>query len=180
MINTVNKFIKTVKEDTLSSFIQELQFDISGFGRFYQQKANALNNFFIQDYELIYYIRGTSKITVAGQDHTVNSGQIVLLKPYTLYNAESIGEEHVYYYYIHFKVIPTEIHAIFYDLLANENEPVYLEREKFADISTLFAQILNGWRNELAGTYTLIYSCLKILITFLRILAGILGHLCPR
>lgn len=167
LLNEINQFSKQIKIDKLSSFLNMLDFKINGFGRFSQDKTGSYSNFYTKDYEVIYYISGKSELSTYNTTITTEPGQIILLKPYQLYSARCIEDEKLYYYYIHFDIIPPEINDSFFELFANSAKLLTIDRDRLPNISYVFAQMLESWRKEKDGLHTLIVATLKIIFVYL-------------
>ena len=167
MLNEINQFSKQIKIDKLSSFLNILDFKINGFGRFSQDKTETYSNFYTKDYEVIYYVSGKSELSTYNTKIFTEPGQIILLKPYQLYSARCIEKEKLYYYYIHFDIIPPEVNDSFFELFASSAKLLTIDKNKIPNLSYIFAQMLESWRNEESGLQTLNVATLKIIFVYL-------------
>ena len=167
MPQEINHFSKLVKKDQLSVFLDKINFKINGFGRFSQDKIDSFSNFYSNDYELIYYVEGSASITTYQNEILVMPGDMILLKPYQLYTASCHEGEKLYYYYIHFDLIPEEVNESLFELFETESKLLHLQKENIPNLSHLFSQMLESWRNDSPGLESLGSATLKIILVYM-------------
>lgn len=167
MPQEINHFSKLVKKDQLSVFLDKISFKINGFGRFSQDKIDSFSNFYSNDYELIYYVEGSASIVTYQNEILVKPGDMVLLKPYQFYTASCHEGDKLYYYYIHFDVIPEEVNDSLFELFGNDIKLVHLKKDNIPNLSYIFSQMLESWRNDSPGLETIGSATLKVIFVYL-------------
>ena len=120
MYNNAGHFVKKVKEDSLSNFLESLSFRVNGYGRFLQQDVSSFRQFFCNDMEFILIARGSSVLYTLDQTHRLTPGTLILLKPFQLYTAICQPGEKLYYYYIHFDVQPSHLTESYLKMISGD------------------------------------------------------------
>ena len=168
MYNNAGRFVKKVKEDSLSNFLESLSFRVNGYGRFLQQDVSSFRQFFCNDMEFILIARGSSVLYTLDQTHRLTPGTLILLKPFQLYTAICQPGEKLYYYYIHFDVQPSHLTESYLQMISGDEMALVVPPGELPDFLPAFAGMQNDWRNESPGLMALIRSYLAILTVHLE------------
>lgn len=168
MYNNAGHFVKKVKEDSLSNFLESLSFRVNGYGRFLQQDVSSFRQFFCNDMEFILIARGSSVLYTLDQTHRLTPGTLILLKPFQLYTAICQPGEKLYYYYIHFDVQPSHLTESYLKMISGDEMALVVPPGELPGFLPAFAGMQNDWRNESPGLMALIRSYLAILTVHLE------------
>lgn len=167
MTQEINKYIKRTNNDWINYLLTNTQIKINGFGRFKQTTKSCLQQFFTSDYEFIYYISGSTKLSFKDQITYLQPGDVILLTPHNIYSAQCVADEKTYYYYIHFDVAGKNKDELDYATIFSFNKQlIQLPKSVFPNLSSLFSATLYDWRYDQPGITVIVESLTKILLTY--------------
>jgi len=101
------------EQDTLSNFINNLDFIPNSFGHQYNNPLAVCEDRIIGDFEIIYVTAGESDVTIAGEEYICGSGDIVFIPPFTRHKIQTPAGNPHDNYWIHFEVFPIHRHEEF-------------------------------------------------------------------
>ena len=163
MYNNISRYVKKVNEDSLSTYLDHLSFQVNGYGRFSQQEISSFSPFFSDDIELILIVRGHSVLHTPDRKYQLVPGSLAVLRPFHIYTAICQPGEKLYYYYIHFSISPFHLTDSYLNRIAGEGDALTVSPGQLPDFIPAFRSMLEDWRNDVPGLMTLIRSYLYIL-----------------
>ena len=163
MYNNINRFVKKVNKDPLSSYLDRISFTINGFGSFSQQDISSFSQFFTHDLELILILRGSSILHTDDGQYPLEPGCLALLTPYQVYTAICQPGEKLYYYYIHFDISPSPMTDSYLQTVTGGQSPLVVPSGDLPDFRPAFTAMLQDWREAVPGLMTLLEAQLYTL-----------------
>ena len=172
MYNNISRFVKKVNEDSLSNYLNHLRFRVNGYGRFSQQEISTFSQFFSNDIEMILIVRGRSVLHTPKRKFHLAPGYLALLRPFHIYTAICQPGEKLYYYYIHFDILPAHLAESYLEKIAGDADALVVPAGEIPDFIPAFRSMLEDWRSDTPGLMTLIQAHLAILSVHLARLAA--------
>lgn len=154
------RFVIRVPEDEISQMMDNMRFDIHGFGYFLQQEDDLVSSFQIDDLEWIYYTQGEAVLSWDQHRCRVHPGDLILLEPGKTYSASCTGKEPLHYYYIHFSAEPDYLQETYMSSIFGHSSNRLIRSGSLPDFQPSFSALLKDRLRGEPGTKVLIHSLL--------------------
>ena len=144
--------------DDFSDFLEQFSFRVNSVGswkRDYRKRAD----YTISDIEFIFYVKGGSKTTILGTEHSCSVNDFMILEPMHLYTSENLDQVETEYYFIHFDIHPLYSTQQFLQRLPAR--VIHIQNPEL--ILHLFAIIQDEFKSQWPGYISKINACIKIM-----------------
>ena len=161
-----NSHISQLDEEQLSIFLNQIQFKVNAFG-YWESSEQKNMSFSNEDFEIIYYVEGSSRVSVGKKVYDCPVHSLVLIEPYSLNTVKSNKSDNHAYYYIHFEIQPYHLQHQLLQLLTQHGH-VFYEHE-FRDFKEMFQRmLLEVQQQEMGYTSIVKAGLLRVVVEMIR------------
>lgn len=167
MYNNCEVLFAQDKQDELTDLLREMNFQITSFRHVTIPCANGTKQITMPDYEVLYLLKGTVRMTGKGGQYTCQAGGMIFLEPFENYVLEGTGAE-LDFYVIHFDASPAYRLPDLCQMVLGAGGPVFTPLE-IPQLGLMFAILEKDIEERAVGYPTLLSVCfLRVLIYMCR------------
>ena len=165
----MNSLTTLICKDPVSVIEEEFNYDILKFGLYRTEPPLTNYTVFLNHFKLLIFTEGSCRIIMDEQEYTVHSGDMMLVPYASFYTVNSITDEPIEFYYIHFSVRPESLLKHF--IHATKLNQILILQNTVTD--SLIRKLNDGIsqvENNAPGHYSNAVMLLKSILLKIRIL----------
>lgn len=155
--------MKILSKDSISSFMEKLDFDILGISYLNEDSVKRSPRVIMNNYKILVMLQGSAGIHMGKNVYYTKQGDCVLFAPGSLYHAEIMGKERCKFLSINFSFSTAAQQKSFSDTLGLKDVAIYPEAISEISVNT-FYYVMNEAIEEREGHYLSVLLLLQRLV----------------